>query len=527
MALRALLACTDEDDNLSDLPAADVMTDEVRDRRNAWLLVLLALVFAQLVLMATPWGLGITPDSLHYLRAARSFAGGEGLAAFSPQWPPAYPMAIAMVSALPADLMLGARWLNALAAAGSILLLALIGRRCGWRPLATVPLVLLVGLQAGFLHVHYLMWSEPLFLFFCLGNVFFLHAVLANPKRLASWFGMVLCMALAIQVRYAGFFLLLLNAGSLLLLLPRGNLFKRLSMIVAACGLGLLPALAWMAHNRLQGEQAVNRVLAWHSPSGKHLGLLGHTVAVWFRVPETLGLVVFVALLALAFWRAAKAATTASSGSAELHRRLMPSILGMYVIAYTTFLALSIAFVDHHTPLGERILFPLFPLAWLLLLDFFVRLGHRFVRWTSLALLSAVLAFGAFVGWIDLQANREEGQGLTSRRVQTMPVLAWLRQIPADLPIVSNGPDLCTIYLRRDSQMLPRRLDPKSTLPDPSWRGKLDSLTQGPTVVVHFQAMAWRTYLPGPDELEKLSSMRLVYSGPDALVWVRNERPAR
>lgn len=518
---------TDEDDSLSDLPAAKITTDGVPERRSALAMVLLALVFAHLVLLATPWGLGITPDSMHYLRAAQSFAGGEGLAAFSPQWPPAYPMAIAVVSALPSDVLLGARWLNALAAAGSIVLLALISRRSGWRPLVTAPLVLLIGLQAGFLHVHYLMWSEPLFLFFCLGNVVFLHAVLSNQKRVSCWAGMVLCMAFAIQVRYAGFFLLLFNAAALFLLLPRANPLKRLSTIAVACTLGIIPVLSWMAYNRLQGEQAVNRVLAWHSPSGKHLDMLGHTLAVWFRVPETFGLVVFVALLALAFWQVAKAAKAASSGSAELQRRLMASILGMYLIAYIAFLALSISFADHNTPLGERILFPLFPVAWLLLLDFFLRLGNRIARWVALAVLSAVLAFGAFVGWIDLQANREEGQGLTSRRVQAMPVLAWLRQIPADLPIVSNGPDLCTIYLGRDSRMLPRLFDPMSRRPDPGWRGKLDSLTSEPTVVVHFQAMAWRKYLPGPDELDNLSSMRLVYSGPDALVWVRNERPTR
>lgn len=506
----------------------DTAAPAASNRRSPWLLVLLALVLAQLVLMATPWGLGITPDSLHYLRAARSFAAGEGFTAFSPQWPPGYPMAIALVSALPSDLLLGARWLNALAASGSIVLLALIARACGWRPMAVVVvLVSLVGLQAGFLHVHYLMWSEPLFLLLCLGNVFFLHAVLANPKRSVSWFGMVLCMAFAIQVRYAGFFLLLLNAGALLLLLPRASLFKRLSTVAAACGLALVPALAWMIHNRLQGEQAVNRVLAWHSPGEKHLDMLGHTVAIWFRLPEVLGLAAFAALLALALWRVAKAGKAVSSGATEISPQLMPAIIGLYVIAYSLFLAFSIAFVDHHTPLGERILFPLFPLAWLLLLDFFLQLRHGFLRWASLAIASLVLAFGAFVGWIDLQANRAEGQGLTSRRVQEMQVLAWLKTVPRDLPIVSNGPDLCTIYLQRDSRMLPRLFDPTSRLPDPAWREKLEASTQGPTLVVYFQAMAWRRYLPGPEELERLPSMRLVYRGPDALVWVRNEKPPR
>jgi hypothetical protein len=47
-------------------------------------------------------------------------------------------------------------------------------------------------------------------------------------------------------------------------------------------------------------------------------------------------------------------------------------------------------------------------------------------------------------------------------------------------------------------------------------------MTQGATIIVHFEAMSFRRYLPGPDTLGQLSGMQLVYRGPDATAWIRH-----
>ncbi len=74
--------------------------------------------------------------------------------------------------------------------------------------------------------------------------------------------------------------------------------------------------------------------------------------------------------------------------------------------------------------------------------------------------------------------------------------------------------------------MLPRSYDPISRKPNPDLLAQLDAATAGPTVVVYFRTMAWREYLPTPELLARQPGMQPVYQGPDALVWIRDSRPA-
>lgn len=504
------------------MPATDLRDDPapaVR-RERAWWALLPALWLAHLVLSGTPWGLGVTPDSLDYLQAANSLAQGHGLAGFSSQWPPLYPVAVAALSWLGGDVLGAGRWLNALLAAASIGLVACIARRCGWRAPFVLAFLLLLGMQAGYLHVHYLLWSEPLFLTLCLADLLLLDAALRRPERIRRWAVLVMVTAAAIMVRYAGLFLLLLNAGAMLLFLTERRPGARVARIALVSLASLLPFLAWIAFHHSQGEGAANRSLAWHPPGEGKLAMLGHTVAVWFRLPDAWGLPALAMLLAIAVHQVVLAIRRRDAVDRTV------ATLAMYVLAYAGFLAASVTLVDGHTPLDERILFPMLPMAWLLPAQLARGIGNRHVRSVAILVLAALLAFGAFVGWMDWRASRAEGIGLTSKRVQALPVLAWLKHLPADLPIVSNGPDLCTIYLGRSSRMLPRTYDPMSRKPNAAVSQQLEAMSAGPTLIVHFHAMAWRRYLAGPEQIERLQNLRLVYRDEDALVWVRNEQPA-
>lgn len=480
-----------------------------------WQLLVLAVLMVGVVLSGTPGGLGITPDSLQYLQAATSILTGNGFSEFSSHWPPLYPLAIATASGFSGEALASARWLNAGLAATNLVLLASIARRCGWRDDVAAVVLLLLGLQAGFFHVHFLAWSEPLFLTFVLADLLSLHMVLQDKASRWAWRALVASAAAAIMVRYAGLFLLAVNACMLLLSLSRPMRF-RAKAAIGVSGVSLLPFLAWIWFNHERGVEGVNRSIAWHLPSAEHVNGLQDAIAVWSGLPDAASLPILAFVLAVAAWHLAAAKRNPSPVT------VMLAASGTCLLAYSAFLFVSISFVDHHTPLDERLLFPMFPFVWLLLWHAAANLQGKTLRWAALSLLSLLLIRGAWHGWEDWRYTRHYGLGLTSRHIQAMPVLAWLRTLPSELPIVSNGPDLCTIYLQRPGDMLPRIYDATSRQPNPDFQAELEAKTKGPILVVHFQAMTYRTYLPGPETLEKLPNMRLVYQGEDATAWIRN-----
>jgi len=82
-----------------------MMFDQVKTimaRPVNWVIPLMcafvAAAFGILLLFSTaPHGLGLSPDSVAYLRAANDFLDGNGLASFTSQWPPLYPASIVFV----------------------------------------------------------------------------------------------------------------------------------------------------------------------------------------------------------------------------------------------------------------------------------------------------------------------------------------------------------------------------------------------------------------------------------------------
>lgn len=482
-----------------------------------WIIGFVAFSAALLVVTGTPWGAGVTPDSVQYLEAAWSFAEGHGFRDFSPHWPPLYPLLLSALSVVDGDLLTAVRWLNALLAALNIGLLAKITVRSGWsRELAAVFLLLL-SLQPGFLHVHYLLWSEPLFLAFALVDLIMLEGVLRAPHRRELWFGLTSSVAAASLVRYAGLFLLFLNAMALLFAMAPGSLplRARVRRVLVVSVVSVTPLLVWILQNRLHAGSAVNRSLAWHPPGADHLQMLGHTIATWVHLPDIVGLPLFLLLFVGSLLLIIR------SVRGEAADWPMRALLPAYLLAYSAFLAASITLVDYHIPLSERILFPLLPIAAAILLQI-AQLPAR--RWLSAVLLFPLLflfAIGGWIGWLDWQVARAEGLGLTSKRVQSMPVLPWLARLPPKVPIVSNGPELVTIYLHRNSAPLPRLYDPTTQAVNADWQRQLDSTTKDGVVIVYFGAMSWRRYFPGTQEVATLSRMRLIYEGPDSLVWYR------
>lgn len=474
-----------------------------------------AIAAAWLVMTATPYGLGMTPDSVHYLRASNALIGGRIVDALSPHWPTGYPAAIALSASLGGTTIEAARVLNACLACLNALLLAMLASRCRW-PRALVLAVPAVALQAGMLHAHFLMWSEALFQSLVLATLLLLEQLVEKPARRWLWVALTICTAASIQVRYAGVFLIAVNVVVLAFSTRRATGRTRVALLATSSGLALLPTLLIAAYNASRGLGAVNRSIAWHPPTIEHVASLQTTVAGWFGASSALGLPILGVILAAAAW------AIASRLSEKNDRSGMAAISATAVWAYASFLLASISFVDHYSPLDERLLLPMFPLAWIVLIEAACSLPTRLTRVAAMVLLSVLLTRGIGHALADWRHTREHGLGLTSRQIREMPILQWMQTLPPQLPIVSNGPDLCTIYLGRETKMLPANYNPTSGIRNPDVQAELEGLLRDPTIIVHFRTMAFRKYLIGPGELAQLPGMRVVYRGPDATAWIRH-----
>src|SRR5947209_4678030 len=113
------------------------------------------------------YGIGVSPDSAHYIGAARSLAAGHGLSfngdAFT-HWPPVYPLALAAFGAIHVEPLQAARVLAAaLIAINSILVACVIGAANGRLDVRAVLGALVFVLTPELLLAHTMAWSEPLF----------------------------------------------------------------------------------------------------------------------------------------------------------------------------------------------------------------------------------------------------------------------------------------------------------------------------------------------------------------------------
>jgi hypothetical protein len=320
------------------------------------------------------------------------------------------------------------------------------------------------------------------------------------------------------MLRYAGLFLVPVNAAVVLFLAePEPGRRRRILLALVTATLSLLPLLGWMLFNHARGQSATNRTLAWHPADSSQLAQLLHTAASWAQVPDYLGSLVVLAIaaaLAIGLW------ATRQGRSKPL---LASASFSLCILAYAVFLWLAISLVDYYTPLDERILSPVFPvcLAMLAILARQSLKRFRGLAFPLAAMLIWLLAFGGQVSWQHWHRSRVEGVSFSSRYFREMPALAWLRGLPMHARILSNGPEILEIYLKRDARLLPRKLDPGSRIFKPDYPQSLANALSGADTVVYFGSMAQRSYLASPGEIDSAPEFRKVYDDRDATVWIR------
>ncbi|MFT3806880.1 glycosyltransferase family 39 protein [Arenimonas sp.] len=504
---------------MSDSSAETPISSGAHRQSGAGPLILLGVLMAALVVAGTPWGVGMTPDSMAYAAAAQALVDTLDFLALPPKWPPLLPLLLAAATAISDDVLVGGRWINALAGACNLALAAYLLRRCGAGAIAACCLALLLAVQPGFLHMHLVLWSEPMFLAFALLDVVALERVLSRPGD-ARWRALlVVACAGAMLTRYAGVFLLLLNAAALLLHDGEGTRVARLRVLLLTSVLPLLPFLAWLAFNASRGAGSLGRSLAWHPPGPAHFADANRVLSGWLHLPRAAGPVVVLVLLAAAIWLVRRSVR----GRAE--RSSMPMIVALYALAYAAFILFSISLLDFQTPLDERILFPLLPIALAVAVACLAAIRRKWLSRVGLAMLVVAFALNVPAGLLFWSISRSEGIGFASHSVRDMYILRWMRQVPANWPLLSNAPELIALHMHRKAGMLPSRFQPNSLRPNAQHDARLRERAGRARLIVYFHSVKWRDYLTTPEELNRLEGYRMIYDDADATAWIREPAP--
>ena len=500
----------------------------------------LAALGGVVLVAATPWGLGLSPDSVVYIGAARSLAQGNGLslptdsAAMAPlvHYPPLYPALLAMTRLSGLDVIAAAKWLNVFLFCANIFLAGIIGYRAsGILPLA----ILTAGLVATAFPmalVHSMVWSEPLYMVCQSAALLFLLSYL-RECAFRSLMAAAVATGLSVLGRYAGVSLVISGAAAILWL-GAERWKKKCFDVGSFLAVSLLPIGLWAARNQWVAGSATDRNIGFHPAGLGELTAAVDTIGAWFSAFWTSSAdiqlysvcVVVIGGLAIGFSGPKLGVRHAPANAAGL--KMVSSLMALVAVTYLALVFLTISLFDAQTPVDSRLLAPCYVPSVLFVISAWTfiscrgqeRARFRFVP-PAVGLLIIGLQLPATLNW--LRQHYRQGIGYSSREWKESETIEQLATKMPSVLIYSNAPDVVYTLLGRPAAMIPRRTMTASNLPNPNFHAELEhmnrTLQAANGVIVFFDRVHWRKYLPSAAELESSLRLRLVTRTADGAVY--------
>lgn len=482
-----------------------------------------AIAGTMIMLSATRQGISVFTDSTIYLRVARSLLQGQGFVqsggAPLTHYPPLYPTVLALSGRLAGDLLTGAKWLQTILYVANLLLVGLLVYRGtnGSRLAAGFGLLFVLTSQS-FLYCHVLVLSEGLFLFLTLVGLLFITQYLQSHSSFALIMATVV-IGLACLTRYIGGTLV---AGllSAIVLLDRSDWRKKIVACSVVSAVFFLPIVVWLVRNLMLSSGLVNRTITYHPISTAPIQYAVETLWFAFLFPSTLHIVP-KALILLTFTFFVIVVMVESINHFGIHAEVnrVPLICVCFLFVYAGGLVLAVLFVEPKLPFNARIMLPfiillgigLIPL-WLNAFQLFSK--RRALAVTVVALWAILLAGHGHRTGRFVDELRRDSMGFESREWQSSRVIEFVRGLPEDSLIYSNGPDVIDYFAGRRSRMIPHSHGPAGEL-----REMVRHLEEAQGFLVYFDKITWRGYLIKIEGLKKYAELRAVYQGRDGAVY--------
>jgi hypothetical protein len=427
------------------------------------------LAFTLVLAVTDPPGPGLDPDALSYMGAAESLVAHGTYRIPTAPWtsadstsslahfPPGYSTALAVPVALGMSPPQGARLVNALAAAVTVITLVLVVGTATSVPAGALLGVALLATPA-MVTVHLSVLSEPLFLALLALALAALAYAPDRPLRAG------VAAALGAMVRYAG--VSLVGAAALWSLTRRAPWRERVQRAMLAALPAVLLEGAWVIRTRIvSGGQHAIRHFALYGDLGPTVREGGATLRDWL-VPETdlewpLPHRAVIALVAAAVL-VTLIVLGARAARADTRRRAWRVLRACAVLGacYAAMIIVSRLVADPAIPFDERILAP-----FLLLVTTAAAVAIAcWWRVTDSRVARAAVAV-VLVGWCGSSASvalhdgrfaLDYGSDFAGEEWRHSPALEWARANGASHPLYTNWPAAVYFHLHRASYSLPR-----------------------------------------------------------------------
>ena len=482
-----------------------------------------------LILWITPFGAGVSPDSLVYIAAAKSILSGTGYSIYGApinHFPPLYSMFLAATSLFAKNLIQAARFLNAILFSVNVTLFSLAVYTTSGRKLMTTTLAILFFFSsASFIEIHSYAWSEPLFIAFSLACILLLSLYIVR-QTLPLLITSSLALGLAMVTRYTG--LAFLPAA--LVIVFAGQAGQKLGKRLRDTGIWLvlasMPIGLFVIRNLLQNGAMTDRDISSHI-----LSLSSYISYVWtalfdFAFPISLkhktiilGLIIvlLIVLLLIPHKRTNLAIRWRSMDV------VMPISCFLFSISYLMFLWISISFMDASTPIDTRLLSPFFIL---LTLGFFSSLwvitqkfNKPIVWWSFLILVGCSIGIRSPQAITTAIHIQRDGLDITSRQWVNSESLAFVKSLNNGLKVYTNASDLISFWIDRQSFSLPIKTDLLTTAENRSYHEQVlaicNDVTDKKAILVYLDQYSWRTDLPSQEEIMATCRLPILRSFTD------------
>ncbi len=500
-------------------------------RLSGWdaAVVAVSMAGAVTMLVCLPHGVGVYPDSVQYIAAARRLLEGHGLQGLSAagdwtpltRFPPLYPLVLALASWVSrTDPLVAARWVHVFFWGVNIFLGARLIRTvvadAAWAPLAGA---LALACCPALIRLHSLALSEPLFMTLVLLALHWLTRP-ASSANLKPYGVLSLLCAAAVMTRYVGVAMLL--TATVMVAVRAGERVSTATRVRRAFCMALASItqvglwMLWMHDGQgmpagrslhfhppdwRSAQQFVASVWGWAFAWELPAGLL-HGMAI--RMPLALAV---VALLIVLVWRRRRLRLKVSAGSLRPEAALV-----LFLVSYMASLAAARTFADAAIDFDDRMLMPLLFLGILLAVRGCAGCGKAgcgtptgLMRRMPLLLLTVWIVSCAVRTGVWIVQVRRDGQGLAGTSWRELALLNRLRTADSSVRHVSNVPDAVYLWLDRPAALLPVIQDPVSGERNPDFEAELSALCRqaqnAQVCIVLFDEAGWRWYLPSPEDL--------------------------
>jgi hypothetical protein len=434
-------------------------------------ILLIMLSVSCLLFVNSRWGIGVTHDSIFYLSSAGNLVNHNGL-----QWsasdgslhplthfPPLYSLFISLIMVFGIPDTMAATWLAAILLGLNVFTAGYLVYHFSRSMILSILAALSLAVATGFINLHLIALSEPLFIWMILCSIGALGVYFEKPSRKLLLLAAFLA-ALSVLTRYVG---LAVVATCFLAIaaIERTPFRTRIVHLLIYLTVSLSPILLWIVRNLILVGSTTNRMLIYHPLDWGNRKLGFETISGWFTwAPVSykatitfsglfLGIVFFWWL-----WLGWKLLFSQTMKSNWLSGLRFVFMLNLFSLVYLASIFFSLTFYDASIRLDGRILAPVY-ISFLLAL--FTMLGSLSFRWQWISgILCAffiVLNLPATINsWSDLVQN---GKGFTSQSWQTSKAVAYVRNVAPGSAIYSNQGMALYFLTSRPVHEIPEKMD--------------------------------------------------------------------